>query len=108
MADSKLTRDERVSFICLGREMGLTYARLAKALGISRQRVHQLCKRHNTITYEHKGYKLQQTSYNWHCIIYDLATGEFIAECPYDKKLDVDSAKEFIEDFIELRKTIER
>jgi hypothetical protein len=44
MSNSKLTRLERMGFIRVGRTMGLTYASLAKSLGISRQRVHQICK----------------------------------------------------------------
>ena len=47
MSERALSRLERIGFIRVGRAMGLTYASMAKSLGISRQRIQQICKIYN-------------------------------------------------------------
>ena len=50
--------------------------------------------------YEHKGYTLQQTSYNWHYMI--SKDNRMICHCPCTYKLTGKQAREKIDLFIEL------
>ena len=51
-------------------------------------------------TCEHKGYILQQTSYNWHYMI--IKDSRMVCHCPFTYKLTEEQAKEKIDLFIEL------
>lgn len=55
----------------------------------------------NTDTYEHKGYTLQQTSYNWHYMI--IKDGKMVCHCPCTYKLTEEQAKEKIDLFIKIQ-----
>ena len=50
--------------------------------------------------YEHKGYTLQQTSYNWHYMI--SKDNRMVCHCPCTYKLTGKQAREKIDLFIEL------
>lgn len=56
-----------------------------------------------TYTYEHKGYVLEQTSYNWHYMIFNQTTGAWVCHAACTKKLSEQEAKERIDRFLELR-----
>mgnify|MGYP003457598489 FL=1 len=56
-------------------------------------------------TYEHKGYTLQQTSYNWHYMI--IKDNRMVCHCPCTYKLTEEQAKEKIDLFIELLQKLE-
>lgn len=56
-------------------------------------------------TYEHRGFVLQQTSYNWHYMIIN-ANGRPVMHCQYNKKLSEDEAKRMIDDYLELREEV--
>ena len=58
MAETKFTSSERLSFIRVGRAMGLTYSQIASSLGVSRQRVHQICQIYNISKGEQNNGKL--------------------------------------------------
>ena len=53
-------------------------------------------------TYEHKGYTLQQTSYNWHYMI--IKDDKMVMHCQCGKKLTEQEAKESIEFYLDLIK----
>ena len=53
-------------------------------------------------TYEHKGYTLQQTSYNWHYMI--IKDDKMVMHCQCGKKLTEQEAKEVIEFYLDLIK----
>ena len=56
--------------------------------------------------YEHKGYALEQSSYNWHYFIYNIESGEAVLRVTYPRKLTAKKAKEQIEAFITLKKIL--
>ncbi len=56
----------------------------------------------DTFTYEHKGYILQQTSYNWHYMIIDPKTDRMVLHAACTEKLTEDEAKEAIEGYLKL------
>lgn len=60
-------------------------------------------QKYEVYTYEHKGYLLQQTSYNWHYMIIDLSTNKMVMHCQCSKKLTEDTAKESIEFYLKIR-----
>lgn len=53
-------------------------------------------------TYEHKGYALQQTSYNWHYMIIDPKTDKMVMHVSCTEKLTEDEAKAAIEGYLKL------
>ncbi|MBQ8837178.1 MAG: hypothetical protein IJ002_06700 [Clostridia bacterium] len=57
--------------------------------------------------YNHKGYCLRQTSYNWHYMIYDSSTGEMVMHVPEKKRLTEAEAIERIEGCIRLGRYLE-
>ena len=59
---------------------------------------------YKTYTYEHKGYILEQTSYNWHYMIFKADTGDWVSHASCNKKLTEDAAKEAIDFYLELIK----
>ena len=54
-----------------------------------------------TYTYEHKGFALQQTSYNWHYSIFEIETGQWCVHASCTEKLTKDEAIKRIEAYIE-------
>ena len=60
-------------------------------------------KEPKTYRYEHKGYILEQTSYNWHYMIFDKETGQWVSHASCTKKLTKKEAEESIELFLKLR-----
>lgn len=56
-------------------------------------------------TYEHRGFVLQQTSYNWHYMIIN-ANGRPVMHCQYSEKLTEDEARQTIDDYLELREEV--
>jgi septal ring factor EnvC (AmiA/AmiB activator) len=56
-------------------------------------------------TYEHRGFVLQQTSYNWHYMIIN-SDGRPVMHCQYSEKLSEDEAKRMIDDYLELREEV--
>ncbi|MBQ9915102.1 MAG: hypothetical protein IJO50_03050 [Clostridia bacterium] len=46
--------------------------------------------------FEHAGYVLQQTDYNWHYVIFEKESGKVIMEAQCTVKLDEESAKKHI------------
>lgn len=54
-----------------------------------------------TYTYEHRGYLLRQTSYNWHYTIVDTARNKMVMHCQCGQKLTEDEAKEAIDFYID-------
>ena len=52
--------------------------------------------------YNHKGYCLRQTSYNWHYMIFDSTTGEMVMHAPETKRLTEAEAIECIEGCIRI------
>lgn len=57
-------------------------------------------KEYETYIYEHKGYKLMQTSYNWHYMI--IKDDTVCLHCSYENKLTEKQAKERIDLFLKL------
>lgn len=57
---------------------------------------------YETYTFRHKGYILQQTSYNWHYIIAEEATGETVMHAQGTEKLTEAEAQKAIEACIQL------
>lgn len=55
--------------------------------------------------YEHKGYTLQQSSLNWHCMIFDTK-GEPVYHASCTEKLTEAEAKEMIDNFLIFRRSI--
>ena len=58
MNKNKFTRAERISVIRLLRSDGAAFSAISKVVGISRQRVHQLCKIYNIKKGENNNGKL--------------------------------------------------
>lgn len=56
--------------------------------------------------YEHRGYVLQQTSYNWHYMIFELETGQCVLHASCTEKLTEKEAKEHIDLYIENHKKL--
>lgn len=52
-----------------------------------------------TQKFNHKGYTLTQTDYNYHCTIFN-SDGHMVMHVPYDKPLTEEKAREFIEHYI--------
>jgi hypothetical protein len=52
--------------------------------------------------HKHKGYLLQQTSYNWHYAIIDCKTNEWVCHVQYTRKLTEEEARECIDRYLEL------
>lgn len=59
-------------------------------------------KTHKIYTFEHKGYLLQQSSYNWHYMIFDLSTDKMVMHSQCERKLTEDEAKKSIDTYLEL------
>ena len=57
-----------------------------------------------TYSYEHEGYILQQTAYNWHYMIIDPKESKAVMHASCTKKLTEQEAKEAIEFYLELIK----
>ena len=74
------------------RDMGVIKAYIRNA----RRKIHMY-------EYKHKGYVLQQTSYNWHYLIFDLESGQCVLHASCTSKLTEEEAKERIEAFLKLR-----
>jgi len=51
-------------------------------------------------SYEHKGYRLIQTSFNWHYEIVDIENSKVCINVSYNKKLTEQEAKAHIERYI--------
>ena len=51
-------------------------------------------------TYKHRGYVLMQTSFNWHYMIFDENTGEWVVHAQCAVKLDEDEAKRRIDEYL--------
>lgn len=56
------------------------------------------------ITVEHKGFILQQGSYNPHYMIFEADTNKMVMHCSCTKYLTEEEAKQHIEWFINMRK----
>lgn len=59
-----------------------------------------------TNTYEHKGFILQQTDYNWHYMIFD-SVGNLKMHVQYRKKLSKKEAIGIIEDYLYMKDHLE-
>ena len=55
-------------------------------------------------TYRHRGYVLQQTSFNWHYMIFDEETGGMVLHASCTEKLSEEEAKKHIDMYIDLRR----
>ena len=53
-------------------------------------------------TYEHNGYVLQQSSYNWHYMIIDTKTDKMVMHVSCTEKLTEDEAKKAIDALLKL------
>lgn len=60
-----------------------------------------------TQKFNHKGYTLTQTDYNYHCTIFN-SDGHMVMHVPYDKPLTEEKAREFIEHYIFLAEETEK
>ena len=61
-----------------------------------------MARSYKTYTYEHKGYILEQTSYNWHYMIFKKDTGQWVCHAQCKKKLTEEEAKQSIECYLKL------
>lgn len=52
-----------------------------------------------TMKFQHKGFTLSQTDYNYHYMIF-TEDGHMVMHVPYDKPITEEKAKEFIEHYI--------
>ena len=59
-------------------------------------------------TFKHKGYILQQTSYNWHYMIEEELSGKVVMHVQHTKKLTVAEAQQCIERFIQLGERLKK
>lgn len=60
-----------------------------------------------TQKFAHKGYRLTQTDYNYHYMIFN-SDGHMVMHVPYDKPLTEEKAREFIDHYIFLVGTLEK
>lgn len=84
--------DAKIHLSVLDRDMGVIRAYIRNA----RRRIHMY-------EYEHKGYVLQQTSYNWHYLIFDAESGQCLLHASCTAKLTEEEAKDHIERFLKER-----
>lgn len=56
--------------------------------------------------WEHKGYTLVQTEYNWHFMIYETETGRMVMHAQGTRPLTDEEAKRSIEEMLKFREEI--
>lgn len=76
---------------------------LDRDMGVIKAYMRDARKKIQLYTYEHRGYILQQSSYNWHYFIFDGKTEQAVLHAQCTSKLTEEEAREHIDNFLRLR-----
>ena len=79
---------------------------LDRDMGVIRAYIRDARKEIKLYTYEHRGYILQQSSYNWHYFIFDGKTEQAVLHAQCTSKLTEEEAREHIDNFLRLKEKI--
>jgi hypothetical protein len=75
---------------------------LDRDMGVIKAYMRDARKKIQLYTYEHRGYILQQSSYNWHYFIFDGKTEQAVLHAQCTSKLTEEEARERIDGYLKL------